>query len=65
MLFIQPVPDCGVAGIGRTTCLGFETGDMSFSSKLIGGSGDSEVEDLEPKHENIVSITNNRKAAMS
>ena len=40
-----------MAGIGRTTCLGFETGDMSFSSKLIGGSGDSEVEDLEPKHE--------------
>ena len=54
-----------MAGIGRTTCLGFETGDMSFSSKLIGGSGDSEVEDLEPKHEYIVSITNNRKAAMS
>ena len=52
-----------MAGIGRTTCLGFETGDMSFSSKLIGGSGDSEVEDLEPKAENIVSITSICEAA--
>ena len=52
-----------MAGIGRTTCLGFETGDMSFSSKLIGGSGDSEVEDLEPKAENILSITSICEAA--